>query len=104
MPVTPTTPPPLGERWERFQTAENLATADDPVMLRSFALRGDRRILIFDDWGWFTLGWEDNPTTNEPEIIARDSLDRTTYERDESPIYCEPTWLSVYYEHFEEQP
>lgn len=92
--------PSLIERWEDVQETIELDTLNDT----DFALRADKIMVFFDQYGYFTVkdagpGWLGKPQTSE---FAQHKLVFCDQQGQHMNFYCEPTWIASFYNHFKE--
>lgn len=84
---------------DRFVQWWNAESNDDPKSPQgkgeTYAIRGDKALVCFDEKGYFLLIREDddNPLDPQKKIVVKDPLNGETAD-----IYMEPSWLFGYYE------
>jgi hypothetical protein len=92
------------ERWARHDAAyEDNDNPDMEAWLQSFAVKPNGDLVIFDEDGYFTLEFR-NVINPEPR---HEGAGRWLYacDPDGTPheIYCEPIWISGYFDAFDEE-
>ncbi len=91
----------LAERWAKHE--EWIGECPDDAG-ESFALRGDGKLMIFDDEGWFLIvSTGPGPNPGAPSETVPDVLMLEDYKGNREAFYCEPIWLGGYWDWYIEQ-
>jgi len=87
----------LVERWDAYQEAVD--RGDYPFDGKDYAIRGDGALVIFDKYGWFLIvKTGPGPNPGEKDVMVPNVLKLEGPHGDQEEFYCEPIWLSGYYD------
>jgi hypothetical protein len=92
--------PSPAARYEEYQARheDHNETTASAEANDDWAVRGDGAVLLRDAYGWFALVTDDTGTIT---AVSQDPQDLNTTNHGYWAIYCEPIWLSGYYENLQ---